>query len=46
METPEVEQTKGFWRANKELLISAVIILGVMLLLKYLFKMVLEYHIS
>jgi hypothetical protein len=46
METPEVEETKGFWKTNKELLLSTVIIMAVMLVLKYLFKMALEYHIS
>jgi predicted negative regulator of RcsB-dependent stress response len=44
METPQVEETRSFWKTNKELIISASIILLIMLCLKYILKIALEAH--
>lgn len=45
METPRVEETKSFWKTNKELIMSIVIILLIMFSLKYILKIAMAAHL-
>ncbi len=45
MEAPQIGESKSFWKTNKELITSIVIILLIMFSLKYILKMALSAHL-
>ncbi|MBS1506598.1 MAG: hypothetical protein JSS79_08135 [Bacteroidetes bacterium] len=45
MEAPKVQERKSFWQANKETIVSIIIILMIMFFLKYLFQLAWHAHL-
>lgn len=46
MNAPKVNEGNGFWKANKEVFISMIVIVIVMFCLKFLFNMAIQFHLT